>query len=664
MTHISPETAAAQVSAMPLADFLAGVNEQGDILTLDERRLIVDQALVLLEQNYVHLPVKVARYGVNPVQRLRLLQARLNRQTDEDIDPETAFHAEMLEIFHSMRDGHTNYMLPAPLGAMVAYLPFRIEEFFEEGDDEARYLVSLLKPGYTPPPESVGFEPGVEVTHWNGVPISRAIDLNAARFAGSNAAARRAQGLSSLTVRPLRHHLPPDEAWVTIAYAEATGEAHELREIWRVTDQPRPLPAPAGFGITETMLGYDQHAEDIAEATKAIFVPEVVVLEHLTNSMPGRQAAAAGYLETQMPGVLRARNVTLLSGRTFGHIRVFTFLIPAPHTVDTFVDEFVRLLGEVSQDGLILDVRANGGGHVRAAERILQTLTPRRIEPEPFQFINTALNLRIGRVYPPWADWLPSMDQAVETAAAFSAAFPLTPPERANNLGQRYLGPVVLVTNAHCYSATDIFAAGFQDHGIGPVLGTDDNTGAGGANVLEQKQFVELFGEIDTDGPYRPLPAGVGMRAAIRRSLRVGAAAAGALLEDVGVLRDRRHRFTRADLLHGNIDLMRAAGGLLATAETRRLDITASTASEALDLHLDTLGIDRVDVYINDRPATSADVADGTTTITLARPADTVTTLRIEGYLDSRFVAARTLGLSRDSTHVGLAGMNDVQNGH
>ena len=43
----------------------------------------------------------------------------------------------------------------------------------------------------------------------------------------------------------------------------------------------------------------------------------------------------------------------------------------------------------------------------------------------------------------------------------------------------------MLVTDAFCYSTTDIFAAGFQDHEIGTILGCHDNTGAGGANVWD-----------------------------------------------------------------------------------------------------------------------------------------------------------------------------------
>src|SRR5918998_2281150 len=103
--------------AEPVRDLLAGSVSLRDFLrgagtlTVQERRLLVDQALVLLEQNYVHLPLKVAMHAVNPVQRLRLLRIRLERQTPETMDPEWVFHAELSRTFHSVRDLHTNYIL-------------------------------------------------------------------------------------------------------------------------------------------------------------------------------------------------------------------------------------------------------------------------------------------------------------------------------------------------------------------------------------------------------------------------------------------------------------------------------------------------------------------------------------------------------------------------
>ena len=106
------------------------------------------------------------------------------------------------------------------------------------------------------------------------------------------------------------------------------------------------------------------------------------------------------------------------------------------------------------------------------------------------------------------------MVRSVETGAVYSRAFPITPDDFANEKGQKYHGPVVLVTDARCYSATDIFAAGFKDHGIGPILGVDDNTGAGGANVWTHgllRQLLSLPSPADPGSPYESLPAGSGV---------------------------------------------------------------------------------------------------------------------------------------------------------
>ena len=396
-------------------------------LTLDERRLLVDQALLLLDQNYVHLPLKVAMHAVNPVQRLRLLRARLERQTDETMDPETRFHAEMSEIFHSVRDLHTNYLLPAPFAGKIAYLPFQIEEYFE--GEERRYVVSRLVQGYSAP----GFGPGVDVTYWNGIPIARAVDINAARFAGSNAAARRTRGVESLTIRPLRIHLPPDEQWVTVGYVDGDGEERELREKWLVADNlPSFVPDPDDVSETTVSLGLDLGAEEASLARKLLYAPHVVEQETTGEMPPATRAPVAegADLPTSMPGVFRARTVSTSSG-TFGQIRIFTFSVNDPAA---FVDEFVRLLGLLPQNGLIVDVRGNGGGHIFASEFTLQTLTPRHITPEPVQFINTPLNLRIVRKHKDnptnqidLGPWYRSIEQAVETGAAFSHAFPITP---------------------------------------------------------------------------------------------------------------------------------------------------------------------------------------------------------------------------------------------
>jgi hypothetical protein len=624
-----------------LTDFL----QTAGTLTLNERKLIVEQAILMLEQNYVHLPLKAAMHAVNPLQRLRLLRTRLDRATPATVDPEWRFHAEMSEIFHSVRDLHTNYILPAPFSGKTAYMPFLIEEFTEDGNQ--RFVVSKVVEGFTAPE----FGRGVEVTYWNGVPISRAVDINAARFAGSNAAARRSRGVQSLTIRPLRIHLPPDEEWVTVTYIGLDGAEHELRQEWLVTENLPPMVGDLdAISVAAVSMGFDLDAEETNLAKKMLFAPQVVAQERARTKPTAPVSTPQGEeFPSSMPGVFRARTVTTASG-TFAHVRIFTFSVNDP---DAFVAEFVRLLGLLPQNGLILDVRGNGGGHIFASEFTLQTLTPRRIVPEPVQFISTPVNLALCRKHKDnptgqieLGPWFRSLDQAPETGSVFSAAFPITPEAGANAIGQRYHGPVVLITDARCYSATDIFAAGFQDHRIGPVLGAEENTGAGGANVWTHGLLKQLYESpvADSGSPYKTLPKGANMRVSIRRTLRVGDLA-GTPVEDLGVVPDHLHRMTREDVLSDNVDLLNRAGERLAGLPVRKLD-AAATVSETgrLRLKLEVAGVDRVDVFVDGRPRDSVDVTGGSATANLSGMAG-AKVVRLEGYEAGSLVAARNLEL-------------------
>jgi hypothetical protein len=608
---------------------LAEFHATAGTLTLAQRKLIVDQALVLLEQNYAHLPLKVAMHAVNPVQRLRVLRARLERQTDATAEPEWQFHRELSSTFHSVRDLHTNYLLPAPFAGKIAFLPFQLERCFA-ADGTEQYLVARTVANFN------GLALGAEVTHWNGMPIGRAVALNGAIFAGSNTAANLARGLESLTLRPLVIQLPPDEDWVVVTYrAENSAVAEEIRVEWQVTDNLPPMTDVDSLSPAAAAQGVDLDSDEKARAKKLLHAPKVVQAE----AAGGAVAMAAQDVPTTMPGVFRARPVTTPSGE-FGHLRIFTFSVDDP---EAFLAEFVRLANLLPQNGLIVDVRDNGGGHIFASEFLLQTMTPRRIDPEPVQFLSTPLNLRICRRH---ADdptgqidlgpWFPSLDSSTETGQAFSCAHTITPVDGANAVGQTYHGPVVLITDARCYSATDIFAAGWADHELGPILGVDDNTGAGGANVWTHGLLMTLLkipAPGDSESPYKSLPNKANMRVSIRRTLRVGKLS-GTPVEDLGVRPTHQHRITRADLLQGNVDLLARAGTLLAAMPVRRLGVAVAGTTVSLD----TVNLDRVDIYVDGRPATSLDVTDGAHTATLTATGSEV---RVEGFADGQLVAAR-----------------------
>ena len=213
-----------------LADYRSTVTP----LTPKERELLIEQALEMLDKVYAHLPLKRALHANDPIQSLRLLRLR---QAGLD---ERAFQSAMMDIFLGLRDLHTNYVLPTGYAQKFAFLPFRVEEFYAPGGvapnpdpvaRERKYVVSWVSPVNAVP----SLKEGVVVTHWNGSPIDLAVARNGNREAGSNADARRAQGIEALTLRWLGMSLPPDEDWVNLTYTDGT-KTYESRFDWEVID--------------------------------------------------------------------------------------------------------------------------------------------------------------------------------------------------------------------------------------------------------------------------------------------------------------------------------------------------------------------------------------------------------------------------------------------
>jgi C-terminal processing protease CtpA/Prc len=616
---------------MPLAKFLRSVHSKSN-LSRSERLRIVDQSILLLEMNYVHLPLKRAMHAIDPIQRLKLLKFRIET-AGKEMYSGMQFHQRILEIFASLRDLHTLYLLPVPFKSHTAFLPFLIEQYFEKQRRKPadRFLITRVVDEFMPAraaAEWAEFKAGVEVLYWNGIPIRRAIEINGDSQAGSNPEARFARGLDNLTIRPLETSLPPDEKWVDITYRSSKGKPLTVKLEWLVyNSDEKPLSIR---NAKKRRAAIDIKKTKINQLKKKFFSsPDVKVRRRFADNF---------YVDTRK-----------IDGRELAYLRLFSFDVEES---DDLVNEIKRVITEETfpAQGLIIDVRGNGGGKIRAGERILQFFTPRRIRPESFEFINSALNLEICQRDPRYRPWAASIAEAVVTGATYSLGFPISSEEDCNNIGQLYHGPVVLITDALCYSTTDMFAAGFQDNEVGEVLGTSDNTGAGGANVWSYDDLTKAVSKA-SKSRFKPLPRKADLAIAMRRSIRVGQRE-GRPLEELGIAPDYRHYMTKRDLMNNNVDLLTRAGHLLAqkpiyslTVEPTKgknggLRIAASSKVRPRDRKKQ---IAHVDVFVNGRPhstLTARNGAVGSVTVPLDKSRTPVDWLVQAFDHDNRLVAA------------------------
>ena len=198
-------------------------------LTSLERDSIIAMFTDLLDGLYVHLPLKRAMYGIDPVQQLRRLNERARVMSDD------AFHREIATIMSNLRDAHTVYIAPSPFLGSVARLPFLVEQFGSEA--APGFMVSKVIPELVDDPE---FVKGVEVLEWNGVPIADAVRRRGEVERGGRPDSAMARALDSLTLRPLGLGPPPDEKWVIVGYRTGDDAAAPGASVRVAVHRPRP----------------------------------------------------------------------------------------------------------------------------------------------------------------------------------------------------------------------------------------------------------------------------------------------------------------------------------------------------------------------------------------------------------------------------------------
>lgn len=543
-------------------------------LTWGERLNILDALCLVLDGVYAHLTLKRSLYGVDVVRGLEHLRQQTPTMTDIE------FHRELTLVINRLRDAHTQYQGPWTVKEPVASLPFLVEAF---GPSKTpTYVVSKIDRRSIRDPR---FVPGVTITHWNGVPFDRAVDMHAESETGGRPDSRRARALESLTFRSLEYAPPPNEQWVVVGYKDKKNKAREVRLVWEGLD-PKRAPKASGTLGTRTRTAINPAAEAVRRAKKCRFNTALWRAE--VTAKKGRASIADEFAD-----FLTARTVTTRNGR-FGYLRIWSFDVEDDQE---FLEAAIVLLRRLPDRGLILDLRDNPGGFIWAAERMLQLFTPFTITPTKFALRATSMTAAMASAalnQSELGEWAESLFTAEQTGEPYSSHIPITSHEQCNDLGQYYGGPVVVVVDANTYSSGDLFTAGVVDNQIGPVLCVGNATGAGGANVWDSD---DLRVALKAAGrPLPPLPKGVGFTVSVRRAVRTGEAE-GTLIEDAGVP-GQTYEMTLTDIFKKNRDLIERCGEILAAQPVTRMKVKRSRNA----LIVETKGIDHLDLYVNGHP--------------------------------------------------------------
>ncbi|MEA2138823.1 MAG: hypothetical protein QOG56_1973 [Solirubrobacteraceae bacterium] len=568
-------------------------------LTVAEMTQIVDRAQFLLSGVYVHLMAKRALYASDPLQALRNLKAELGSNPPRL--NEEQFHERLAAIFSGLRDCHTNYYLPAPYRRTLVFLPFLVES------GGGRYVVTriaaegVVADDVFRVPRDGG--PPVEVTHVNGVPIKQAIARNGDDSAGSTPGARQARGLARLTFRWLGLGLGPREEWVDVRFT-VDGQPHERRFEWLAAQQPASASPARQYAPG---ISHDLEGEWIRTIKEKLYsaapAPVATQPESASESQSESESAKPSDPWTTIEGgVAKYRTYPATADAPeHGYLRIFTFEV-RPARVAAFLARIENILRRAPVDGLIIDIRANPGGNVFAAEGLLQLFSSRPVSRQGMQLLNAPVATALAR--PILGDGF--LDLPVREAEATGAPFVVFPemPRVKDRHAlvaaeQVYQGPVVVIVDAGCYSASEMFAAGMQDNRLASIVGTHAQTGGGGGIVWSDESLAKVCRDRDLRRQLAPLPREASFEVAVLRSTR-SRSRVGVAVEDMGVVVPDEHlyRLTRDDVLNDNEGLRAFASGILVDDHKPRVTATYARGRYTLAMH----ALDRVDVHVDGVP--------------------------------------------------------------
>lgn len=517
-------------------------------LSTDDKLLILDQTKLILKDIFVHRDLKLRNYGpdADPIPSLEIIRTKADKLST------VAFHQEMYRTFQKLHDWHTTFQMPKPYSCYRTILPLGFKSVRNEfgkmvvGVDSVSVkseIVNLL-------PAGLKLIPGEILVKYNNEPVADVLKRNEARAYGANPAAIKRDSVLSLSAASQKTGQFPESDEVTLTLQDKEGNLREVTVPWIVRGDQTCLTPPAAGTVADK--------GDIGEKE----------IQNTFNSLVSRKKKSRfkgpGDLIDSIDPILKYKMIRNEFG-AFGYLRLDSFV---PEKLDNvaFVAEIKRILeGPLAiTDGLIVDLRSNGGGQIWIGEAMVQLLNQRNTVPLNFVLKNSAANRHFWKTTAPADVFTQDLARAEVEGLPYSKGIPLNDPRFLNDLGQSHMKPVAVFINASCYSTCDMFTASMQDLGAGIIVGEDPNTGAGGANNWTHQLIVDRLKGKDP-GPFKQLPGGINIGFSYRQTIRTGSHA-GEVIEDVGV---------RADMI------VEATVGDLDTSEYQLRAITKKLAEES-----------------------------------------------------------------------------------
>ncbi len=583
--------------------------------TAEERVALVEQAQLMLDQLYVHRERKIELNGpmVDPTPRLALLRETAGELTDQTL------HRSIRRVFADQRDLHTTYTLPWPLRCYRSFLPIGLSEVQDQGGQMVLAVEAIAAAALDVAPEARLVHVGDVLLTYDGMPAYDALELAKREASGANEAASRFRAMQYLTGRGHARHFVPTSDTLALTLRDRLGRVYALEMPWVVTGDDACLRRAEGPGGT-------------ARAKAATFLRAAFDDQLFYEEMFHPHDGVAKRLKDLRDVPAQPTSDDILSYATFdnelgtwGYLRLKS-MIPST-SIDGVAAEVRRLLTGplAATDGLVVDVRGNGGGMIVLGDVLAQLFGPAEIASMRFRLKASAGNMFFVS-HASWlrgTPWEAGVADALAAGRPFAADLPMTLDRASNSGGTAYFKPVAVLTDARCYSTCDLFTAQMQDHGHAVIWSAGGRTGGGGANNVGHNDFLADLVAADSDpGPFAVLPGGQNLGIAWRAMIRTGLHA-GELIEDVGVEADRHVTRTLADLFTQDAGVLRQITAELATRSASMQARVDAGSLAPLDVRPAEVGEVALRVAGTDAISYRLDESQDPTTVTVTPSRDT-----------------------------------------
>lgn len=578
-------------------------------LTKEEKENLLSSVQTIFNDFYVNRLQKISDYKYDALKEANKLNINM---TSENLLRNT------MAIFMNIRDLHTGFIYPMPARCIIGGFPLTVSLAYDQNGKNEKLIISSK---LTKRPN---FDLQKDIENFNGLQIKDEIisitnlglegvtktELSSKDAIvelgkvsrGANEDAFKTRAVQKFFSRNGAYMKPPEGRFSIKVKKASDGKVVTYSFPWIITKSTASI---CSENLPNTIVNANIPESDLKRTNFITTNNNFYAMKYNKTNMEEsfKDLYSTTNINTNIQPVIVERD-----DKKFAIVRINSFMPSGDYDIYSYLEARKKIDEEVNGlrkfisdnkdniDGVILDVRGNGGGYGSFPQLIANMFTTKFVKNMNMRPLvsqtnrDTFYNLEMSRYYSRkgTTDALssPILDTVHEMNKLIHDKFLKVQVNKRELLlepGDRYDGdendalppsytkedteilkpiltekPIAVLTNSNCYSACDMFTSLFKDYKIARIFGETRHTGGGGANVIEWKDFL-IPVVVDDKGTKtsiipngKQLPKGSEIRFAWNKIKRENTSKYEQYIEGIGVIADYVYKPTSEDIVNND----------------------------------------------------------------------------------------------------------------